>query len=783
MKRFFYIILCFQLMMVAVIAQPANILWYKQPADKFEESMVLGNGKIGASVLGGVATDTIFLNDITLWKGGPVNPYVKPEAYKDLPAVREALKNDNYKLADQLNKKLQGPFSSAYSPLGTCYLNFNQKGDPVNYIRELNIGNAIAKVSYELEGVKYTREYFISYPDQLMMIRIRADKKGALNFNITFNSALTHTVSAVSNMLKAKGNAEGKQGLPGTGFTALFKIKNADGKLSHSDTAISLANATEAIIYVSIATSFNGYNHDPYKDGLDDTKLAAGILSKAETKKYEGIRKAHIQDYQQYFNRVSIQLGKKTPVPDLPTDERLLRYTNGEDDKNLEALYFQFGRYLLISCSRTKYVPANLQGLWNPFLNPPWGSNYTTNINTEENYWLAENTHLSEMHEPLLTFLENLSKTGAITAKTFYGVNGWSASHNSDIWAMTNPVGDGKGSPQWANWTMAGTWLSSHLWEHYLYTLDKKFLAAKGYPLLKGAATFCLEFLVEDKNGYLITSPSVSPENKYIAGDGYKGYTLYGATADLALIRECFKNTIQAAEVLKTDTAFSAKLKLALSRLYPYQIGKKGNLQEWYYDWEDGEVSHQAQSHLFGLYPGHTITPEQTPAEAKAAGVSLDMRGDQTTGWSKAWRMNCWARLYDGEHAYRLFHSLLKYVKPANTLKANYRNGGTFPSLLDAHPPFQIDGNFGGTAGIVEMLMQSDLHQIRLLPALPDVWADGYVKGLCARGGFEVSMRWENKQVQSLHIASKNGGRTRIVYGNKQKDIVLGKGEGRDIIL
>jgi alpha-L-fucosidase 2 len=770
-------------MMVAVIAQPANILWYKQPADKFEESMVLGNGKIGASVLGGVATDTIFLNDITLWKGGPVNPYVKPEAYKDLPAVREALKNDNYKLADQLNKKLQGPFSSAYSPLGTCYLNFNQKGDPVNYIRELNIGNAIAKVSYELEGVKYTREYFISYPDQLMMIRIRADKKGALNFNITFNSALTHTVSAVSNMLKAKGNAEGKQGLPGTGFTALFKIKNADGKLSHSDTAISLANATEAIIYVSIATSFNGYNHDPYKDGLDDTKLAAGILSKAETKKYEGIRKAHIQDYQQYFNRVSIQLGKKTPVPDLPTDERLLRYTNGEDDKNLEALYFQFGRYLLISCSRTKYVPANLQGLWNPFLNPPWGSNYTTNINTEENYWLAENTHLSEMHEPLLTFLENLSKTGAITAKTFYGVNGWSASHNSDIWAMTNPVGDGKGSPQWANWTMAGTWLSSHLWEHYLYTLDKKFLAAKGYPLLKGAATFCLEFLVEDKNGYLITSPSVSPENKYIAGDGYKGYTLYGATADLALIRECFKNTIQAAEVLKTDTAFSAKLKLALSRLYPYQIGKKGNLQEWYYDWEDGEVSHQAQSHLFGLYPGHTITPEQTPAEAKAAGVSLDMRGDQTTGWSKAWRMNCWARLYDGEHAYRLFHSLLKYVKPANTLKANYRNGGTFPSLLDAHPPFQIDGNFGGTAGIVEMLMQSDLHQIRLLPALPDVWADGYVKGLCARGGFEVSMRWENKQVQSLHIASKNGGRTRIVYGNKQKDIVLGKGEGRDIIL
>ena len=782
-KRLFWILLSFQLMMVTVTAQSDNILWYKQPAEKFEESMVLGNGKMGASVLGGIATDTIFLNDITLWKGGPVNAYVKPEAYKDLPAVREALKNENYQLADQLNRKLQGPFSSAYSPLGTCYLNFNQKGEAVNYVRELNIDNAIAKISYELAGVKYTREYFISYPDQIMIIKIKADKKAALDCNITFNSALPNKVAVVDNILQANGNAEGKDGLPGTRFTALFTIKNSDGTLSRSDTAIRLINATEAIVYVSVATSFNGYNHDPYKDGLDDKKIAEDILSNAVKKNYENIRKAHVQDYQQYFKRVSIQLGKKTPVPDLPTDERLLRYTNGEADKNLEALYFQFGRYLLISCSRTKYVPANLQGLWNPFLNPPWSSNYTTNINTEENYWLAENTNLSEMHEPLLSFLENLSKTGAITAKTFYGMNGWSASHNSDIWAMSNPVGDGKGSPQWANWTMAGTWLSTHVWDHYLYTMDKHFLANKGYPLLKGAATFCLEFLVEDANGYLITSPSVSPENKYIAPNGYKGYTLYGATGDLALIRDCFQNTIQAAEILNTDKDFREKLKIALGRLYPYQIGKKGNLQEWYYDWEDGEISHQAQSHLFGLYPGHSITPEKTPAEAKASGVSLDMRGDQTTGWSKAWRMNLWARLYDGEHAYRLFHSLLKYVKPANTLKANYRNGGTFPSLLDAHPPFQIDGNFGGTAGIVEMLMQSDQHQIRLLPALPDVWADGYVKGLCARGGFEISMVWENKRVKSMHILSKSGGTTRIIYGNQYKDITLGKGATRDILL
>ena len=782
MKQFPFLFVFAYLISLNVLAQ-TNTLWYKQPADKFEESMVLGNGKMGASVLGGMATDTIFLNDITLWKGGPVNPYIKPEAYKDLPAVREALRNDNYKLADQLNKKLQGPFSSAYSPLGSFYLNFDQKGNPEKYVRELNIGNAIAKVSYEYNGVKFTREYFVSYPDQVMMIRLTADKKGMLNFTINFASPLHHSVSVSDTILEAKGYTEGKQGLPGTKFTSLFKIKKTDGQYQQADSSIGIINATEAVVYISTATSFNGYNRDPYLDGLNDYKLAKAILSKATKKEYEHIKKAHIQDFQKYFNRVSIQLGKKTPVPDLPTDERLMRYTNGAEDKNLEALYFQFGRYLLISCSRTQYVPANLQGLWNPFLNPPWGSNYTTNINTEENYWLAENTNLSEMHAPLLSFLENLSETGKVTAKTFYGVTGWSASHNSDIWAMTNPVGDGKGSPQWANWTMAGTWLSSHVWEHYLYTLDKTFLATKGYPLLKGAAIFCLEFLVEDKKGNLITSPSVSPENKYVADDGYKGYTLYGATCDLALIRECFQNTIQASEILQLDTAFRTKLKQALVRLYPYQIGKRGNLQEWYYDWIDGETSHQAQSHLFGLYPGHTITPEQTPNEAKAAGVSLDIRGDSTTGWSKAWRMNLWARLYNGEHAYRLFHSLLKYVKPANTLKANYRNGGTYPSLLDAHPPFQIDGNFGGTAGIVEMLMQSDLGQIKLLPALPEAWSEGSVKGLCARGGFEISMAWQNKQLTSLHILSKAGGRTKLIYGKTIKEITLKKGESKNITL
>ncbi|WP_064196228.1 MULTISPECIES: glycosyl hydrolase family 95 catalytic domain-containing protein [Emticicia] len=772
-------------------AQSTNTLWYKQPAQYFEETLVLGNGKLGATVFGGVESDKIYLNDATLWSGEPVNANMNPEAYKHLPAIREALRNENYKLADQLNKKLQGKFSESYAPLGTMYLTNDKATNYTNYYRELDISKAISKVTYEVDGVKYTREYFVSYPDQIMVIKLTSSKKGALSFDVKFNSLLKYKTIVNDKTLKINGYApihaepnyrrsdnpvifdENK----GIRFTTLAKIKNTDGAIVSTDTTLGIKNASEAIVYVSIATSFNGFDKNPATQGLNNQAIAATSLAKAYAKTYEQIRQSHLLDYQKFFNRVSLDLGKTT-APNLPTDDRLRRYAKGEEDKNLEVLYFQYGRYLLISSSRTMGVPANLQGIWNPYIRPPWSSNYTTNINAEENYWLAENTNLSEMHAPLLGFIKNVAKTGAITAKTFYGANGWVVAHNSDIWAMSNPVGAfGEGDPGWANWNMGGTWLSTHLWEHYIFTKDQNFLKNEAYPLMRGAAQFCLEWMVEDKNGKLITSPSTSPENIYIAPDGYKGATMYGGSADLAMIRECFIQTIKASKILNTDANFRTKLETALAKLYPYQIGKKGNLQEWYYDWEDAEPKHRHQSHLFGLFPGNHITPNQTPDLANACRRTLEIKGDETTGWSKGWRINLWARLWDGNHAYKMIRELLNYVEP-DGVKTNYaRGGGTYPNLFDAHPPFQIDGNFGGAAAFAEMLVQSDEQEIRLLPALPDAWSSGSVEGICARGGFELSLEWDNKLLKKVTISSKKGGNTKLISGEKTKNISLKAGE------
>jgi hypothetical protein len=462
-----------------------------------------------------------------------------------------------------------------------------------------------------------------------------------------------------------------------------------------------------------------------------------------------------------------LHLGKST-APNLPTNERLKRYAEWKEDKNLEILYFNFGRYLLISSSRTPFVPANLQGLWNPYMRPPWSSNYTSNINLEENYWPAESTNLSEMHQPLLDFIGNLATTGSVTAKTFYGVGGWCLCQNTDIWAMTNPVGNfGEGDPSWANWNMGGAWVSTHLWEHYQFTRDDDFLRIKAYPLMKGAAQFCLEWMVEDEKGNLITSPSTSPENKYITDTGYKGATLFGGTADLAMIRECFLQTINASKILDTDIEFRGKLEQALDRMHPYQIGKKGNLQEWYYDWEDVDPKHRHQSHLYGLHPGNHITPDNTAGLANACRRTLEIKGDETTGWSKGWRINMWARLWDGNRAYKMLRELLKYVDPDGYKGADKRKGGgTYPNLFDAHPPFQIDGNFGGTAAVAEMLLQSNENEIRLLPALPLAWDEGSVSGLKARGNFEISMNWNENELNKATVKSNAGSFCKIITHN-----------------
>ena len=752
----------------ASIQSPLN-LWYDNPATYFEEALVLGNGTQGATVFGGIGTDKIYLNDLTLWSGEPVNANMNPNAYKNLPDIRKALNEKNYKKAEQLYKKLQGKYSESYAPLGTLFLDMNDDPFITDYYRALNIDSAIAKVKTISNNNVVEREYLVSNPDKVFVIHLTSKKAGALGFTIRFESLLANAKNVNANTfivngyapIKADPNYVGKSKnnvvfdpKKGTRFSTQIKIQTTTGKISQTDSTLSLADATEATIYVSMATSFNGFDKNPATNGVNNVVLSTTQLNQALQKGWTEIKKRHVADYQKYFKRVELKIANKE-LADIPTDQRLKRYAEGAVDPYLETLYFQYGRYLLISSSRTNGVPANLQGLWNPYIQPPWSSNYTMNINAEENYWLAENTNLSEMHQPFLQFINNLSTTGKITAKTFYNLPGWVVHHNSDIWAMSNPVGDfGKGDPVWANWPMGGAWSSAHLWEHYLYTQDKTFLEQKAYPLMKGAAEFCLGFLVPDSAGRFITSPSTSPENNFKTPAGYIGSTFYGGTADMAMIRELFLDILSAQQVLKNDNEFATKINNTLTNLLPYQVSKKGHLQEWYYDWEDADPKHRHQSHLYGLYPGNHITVDKTPALAAAAKKTLEIKGDETTGWSKGWRINLWARLKDGDRAYKMYRELLKFVPPDET-KENYKNaGGTYPNLLDAHPPFQIDGNFGGAAAVAEMLVQSNGEVIELLPALAKAWPSGEVKGLKARGNYEINMRWNAGQVTNLVIKS-----------------------------
>lgn len=757
-------------------------LWYKAPAKEWTQALPVGNGRLGAMVFGGAQEELLQLNEATLWSGGPVNKQVNPNAASHLPAVRAALFKGDYEAAAKEVQQMQGVYTQSYLPLGDLKITTRlPAGAPSEYSRDLDIDSAIAHTRFVSNGVAYKREIFASGRDQVIVIRLSADKAKQLNCKISANSQLRyHPEVTGKRELTLKGKApaqvdpsyvnsanpiiyEDVNGCKGMRFAVKIRASSADGEISTDSTGITISGASEAVVLVSAATSFNGFDKCPDSEGKDEIKLVTDDINSADGFKFDKLVERHHADYSRYFDRVSFSLHPSFPddATHLPTDERLRRYAKGGKDLALEALYFQYGRYLLISSSRLKGVPANLQGIWNKELRAPWSSNYTININTQMNYWAAEAVNLPEMHESLLTLISNVASTGRYTAQHFYGTRGWAANHNTDIWALSNPVGDlGKGDPQWANWPMGGNWLCQHLWEHYRFTGDQQFLRDIAYPVMKSAAQFTLDWLVEDSSGYLVTAPATSPENVFITENGVKGDVSIATTMDMSIIRDLFGNLIEAADTLRTDKAFRDSLQLAQKRLYPLKVGRKGNLQEWYKDWEDEDPQHRHISHLFGLFPGREISPLTTPEFAEACKRTLAIRGDGGTGWSKAWKINVWARLLDGNHAYKLLRELLKLTGQGSVNMHNA--GGTYANLFCAHPPFQIDGNFGGTSGITEMLLQSQQRDIQLLPAIPDSWTDGAVKGLVARGGFVIDMEWKKGKLHKVAITSKIGGPCRL---------------------